>query len=119
VAAARRKHAGLDLSWPSGLGFERDQAGELGIGTANTCGHLWRWIRARLGHYDGEGGEQRRHARVPDAMASQKLRHLAYKLREVYVMLTIGLRWPELQRKMAGGEVLRRRRVGVRGEGRC
>jgi hypothetical protein len=27
-------------------------------------------------------------------------------------MLTRGLRWPELQRKMAGGEILRRRRVG-------
>jgi hypothetical protein len=34
-------------------------------------------------------------------------------------MLTRGLRWPELQRKMAGGEILQRRRVGVRGEGCC
>jgi hypothetical protein len=34
-------------------------------------------------------------------------------------MLTRGLRWPELQRKMAGGEILRRRRVGVRGDGCC
>jgi hypothetical protein len=65
------------------------------------------------------GGEQRQHARVPDATASQKLRQLAHKLREVDVMLTRGLRWLELQRKMAGGEVLRRRRVGVHGEGCC
>jgi hypothetical protein len=60
VPAARRKHARLDLSWPSRLGFEQDQAWELGIGTANTSGHLWRWIRAWLGHYDGEGGWGRR-----------------------------------------------------------
>jgi hypothetical protein len=99
MVATRRKHAGLDLSWPSGLGFEQDQAWELGIGTANTSGHLWRWIRARLGHYDGEGGsgrEQRRHVGIPDATASQKLRQLAHKLQEVDVMLTRGLRWPEL-----------------------
>jgi hypothetical protein len=34
-------------------------------------------------------------------------------------MLTRGSQWPELQRRMADGEVLRRRRFGVRGEECC
>jgi hypothetical protein len=56
---------------------------------------------------------------VPGARAGPGLRHLAHKLRGFDVMLTRGSRWPELQRKMAGGEILQRRRVGVRGEGCC
>jgi hypothetical protein len=74
------------------------------------------------GSCHGMGGSSQRSSPasgVPGARAGPGLRHLAHKLRGVDAMLTRGSRWPELQRKMAGGEILWRRRVGVRGEGCC
>jgi hypothetical protein len=124
--SARLQLTGLGLSWPSGLGFGRDQARELGLGTANPSGHLWWWIRARLGHYDGEGGSGRWTTPAcarsgcydqPKATTNQKLRQLAHKPRGVDVMLTRGLRWPELPCRVhvndgRAEEVWRRSRTG-------
>jgi hypothetical protein len=59
-SAPRRRFAGDDQTWPSGLRLGRDQAVENAGGTGNPPGlSTWR-IGARVGDPRGEGGSGRR-----------------------------------------------------------
>jgi hypothetical protein len=53
---AQGEHAGLGLSWPSGLGFGRYQALEVEHNVGNSCRCSRRGIRARVVAPHGEGG---------------------------------------------------------------
>jgi hypothetical protein len=116
----RRRLAGDTLLRVPGDNSRRDQAQETQHDTGNPAGHTRGWTWARLGRIDGEGGLGWRTSPaigVPGARKGPGLRHLVHKLRGESVVLTRGLWWPVLQRRMAGDEVLRRRRSGSRGGG--
>jgi hypothetical protein len=93
---------------------------------ATRVTHLGSWRRSAgvaMAHataWAARVSKARRRARVPVPTVVYDPRRLALMVRGGGdAMLTKGLQWLKLQRKMADGEILRLRRVGVRGEGCC